>query len=134
MIFNFRVYLIAVICALLSPAAQAVVGVKLVCDAPVFEFGRVDQSAVITNVFILKNAGDLSFVMQSIITSCDCTTASIDRRTIGPGESAKITAVFTAAGRNGIQKRRITLTPADGAAAPVIFYMEGFVETPAVSN
>ncbi|MFA5688871.1 MAG: DUF1573 domain-containing protein [Kiritimatiellales bacterium] len=114
--------------------ARAVQGVKLICAAPVFDFGTVNQTAVVTNVFVIKNAGDLSFALQSLQSSCSCTAVKIDRRMIGPGESASVTAVFTAAGRSGLQKRTIQLISADPAVPPFTLYVEGFVETTPVSD
>ena len=107
---------------------NAVTGPKLVCDAPIYQFGRVNQSAVVTNVFTFRNEGDTTFVAGMPRTSCSCTKVRISKRMIGPGESAELTAVFTAAGRAGEQKKVIYLPPSDSDVPVIKFYIQGFVE------
>jgi hypothetical protein len=109
-------------------------GVRLVCDEPVYEFGTLDQSSVVTNVFKVCNKGDVSFVLKYIRTSCSCTRARSDRRIIGPGETAEIRAVYTAARRRGPQKKAVKLISAQTGDPALMLYMEGFVEPPAESR
>jgi hypothetical protein len=113
---------------------KSVEGVKLVCDRPVFNFGTVGQSAVVTNVFTIRNAGDVSFVLHHVQTTCSCTAGKLDKRIIGPGETARLTAVYTAARRKGPQQKKILLIPVDGREPACTLYMEGFVEPPADSD
>jgi hypothetical protein len=107
---------------------------KLVCDAPVYEFGRVDQSVVITNVFIIRNDGDTTFVAGMPRATCGCTQVRLSKRMIGPGETAELTAVFTAVRRSGEQKKIIYLPSFDSEDPVLKFYMQGFVEPSAQSN
>ncbi len=114
--------------------AGAVEGPKLVCDTPVYKFGQVDQSAVITNIFTVRNEGDLTFVLKSVQTACNCTKGWVDSRMISPGETAELTVVFTAARRKGPQKKSLKLIPAGSDEPTLTFYMEGFVEPVADSH
>ncbi|MFA6172617.1 MAG: DUF1573 domain-containing protein [Kiritimatiellales bacterium] len=116
---------------ILPTVGSAVTGPKLVCDAPVYQFGRVDQSAVVTNVFTVRNEGDTTFIAGLARTTCSCTKARISKRMIGPGETAELTAVFTAVRRSGEQKKTIYLLPYESETPAVTFYLEGFVEPPA---
>jgi len=109
-------------------AGSAGTGPKLVCDAPMYQFGRVNQSAVVTNVFTFRNEGDTTFVAGMPRTSCSCTNVRINKRMIGPGETAELSAVFTAARRSGEQKKTIYLPPYESETPAITFYMEGFVE------
>jgi len=119
----------------LSPSIGAAIeGVHLVCDEPVYHFGRVTQSAVITHIFTIRNEGDLSFMLRYVRASCGCTKGSLDQRVIGPGETAKLTAVFRAARRKGPQKKRLTLIARNSDKPAISFYMEGFVEPSANSH
>lgn len=119
---------------LLPLAAGAADGPKLVCDRPAFRFGTVEPSAVVAHVFTVRNEGNLTFFAGSVQTGCSCTAGRLDRRSIPPGETAELTAVFTAAGRKGLQKQRLRLYSA-GEEEPVLtFYMEGLVESPARSH
>jgi hypothetical protein len=107
---------------------------KLVCDEPVFDFGRIDPSAVITNVFTLRNEGNLTFVMKYVRTSCSCTQARMNKWVIGPGETARLTAVYTAARRRGPQKKALMVMGKDGEEPALILYLKGFVEPPVESD
>lgn len=109
---------------------KAVEGYKLVCDEPVYNFGHIDQSVVVTNVFTIRNAGDLTFPLKFIHTSCGCTKGRLDNRMIGPGETAKLTAVFTAARRKGVQKKSLRVMPMHSASPAIVLYLEGFVDVP----
>jgi hypothetical protein len=106
---------------------KAVEGARLVCDAPVCNFGQVDQSAVVTNVFVVRNEGDLTFSAGLPRTTCSCTKATINKRMIEPGETAELTAVFTAARRMGEQRKSIVLPPSDSDTPALLFHMQGFV-------
>ncbi len=108
---------------------KTVEGYKLVCDEPVYQFGRVGQSAVITNVFTVRNEGDLSFMLKYVHTSCSCTRGRMDKRIIGPGETARLTAVYKAIRRKGIQKKSLKLIPLHSDESVLTLYMEGFVES-----
>jgi len=110
--------------------AGAVEGPKLVCDEPVFNFGTVDQSAVITHVFTVRNVGDLTYEHKYVRASCGCTRGRLVPRRVAPGETAELTVVFTARRRRGPQKKTVRLIPLDSAAEIHVFYMEGFVEPP----
>ena len=118
------------ILVLLFPmVGTSVEGIRLVCDKPVYDFGRVDQSAVITNVFMVRNEGDLTYVNKYVQTSCGCTRGRLRPRMIGPGETAKLTAVYKAVRRKGTQKKSLKLIPLNSNEPTLVFYMEGFVET-----
>lgn len=109
---------------------KAVEGYKLVCDEPVFNFGTVDQTAVITNVFLIRNEGDLTYVHKYVHTSCGCTKGQLEKRMIGPGETVKLTAVYQAKNRSGKQKKALRLIPMDSAEPALVLYLEGLVEVP----
>ncbi len=109
---------------------KAVEGYRLVCDEPVYRFGTVDQSAVITNVFTIRNEGDLSFMLKYVHTSCGCTRGRMDKRVIDPGESVELTAVYKAIRRKGTQKKSIKIIPIHSDKPALTLYMEGFVEIP----
>ncbi len=119
---------------LLLPAGRVAAGPKLVCDTPAFQFGRVAQSAVVTNVFLIRNEGDTTFVAGMPRATCGCTKVRLDKRMIGPGETAGLTAVFTAERRSGEQRKAIYLPSSDSEVPAAVFYMQGFVEPPAESH
>jgi hypothetical protein len=82
-----------------------------------FDFGNISADPV-TTTFAVNNHGNRSLQIESITTSCGCTTAEISRQTIGPGESAKLTVNFdpqTHAGAVGDFLRSVYLRTNDPA-------------------
>jgi len=67
---NWKLVLPVFLLLIFPMVGNAVEGVRLVCDEPVYNFGHVTQSAVITNVFTVRNEGDLSFMLKYVHTSC----------------------------------------------------------------
>jgi hypothetical protein len=128
---KYRLLLLVLVFPMLG---NAVNGPKLVCDKPEYNFGNVTQSAVVTNVFILRNEGDTTFVAGMPRTACSCTQVRLSKRMIGPGETAELTAVFTAARRVGEQRKSIYLPPSDSDDPALILCLQGFVEKPAESH
>lgn len=121
--------------ALLFPVfGHAAEGYKLVCDQPVFNFGTVDQSAVITNVFTIRNDGDMTYPHKYIRTSCGCTRAKIGTRMIGPGETAEVTVVYKAAGRKGKQRKKLWVIPMNDNKPALELMLKGLVSTNAVTS
>jgi hypothetical protein len=103
---------------------------KLVCDKPEFNFGTVNQSAVITNVFTVRNDGELTFPYKYLRTSCGCTKGRISKRMIGPGETAEVSVVFKAAGRKGEQDKKILIVPMNSDLPALVLTMKGEVKVP----
>jgi len=61
------------------------------------DFGTIKQSqGVVETKFPVINNGTETVVIKSLPASCACTTASIDKKSIAPGESAMITVKFDA--------------------------------------
>ncbi len=60
-----------------------------------YDFGIVKQSRGIVSVdFEVINNGSEKVIVSSLPTSCACTSAKIDKKTINPGEKAVITVSF----------------------------------------
>jgi len=56
-----------------------------------------------------KNVGNVSIEITSIKTSCDCTTATHDKKIYKPGDSGEIRATFTIGSRIGKQRKTINV-------------------------
>jgi hypothetical protein len=103
---------------------------RLVCDEPVYDFGRVDQTAVITNVFTIRNEGVMTFPLKYIHASCGCTRGRMSTRMLEPGKTAEVTAIYKAARRSGPQKKALRLISTTSEYPALTLYLTGFVETP----
>lgn len=95
-----------------DPAAH-IPAPQLVCDAPDFDFGTIDNSQTVEHTYVLRNTGDLSLEITQARPSCGCTVASISERTVAPGAESRITARLSLAGRQGPQHKVITVESND---------------------
>ncbi len=76
------------------PDTVAFIGPRLHFDAPVFDFGQVEQGEKVTHAFRFTNQGNRDLHVQSVKTSCGCTAAVIAADTIPPGTEGSIEATF----------------------------------------
>ena len=68
-----------------NPDTAAFIGPRMQVDAPVFDFGQVEQGEQVTHDFRFTNQGNRDLRVQSVKTSCGCTAAVIAADTIPPG-------------------------------------------------
>lgn len=69
-------------------------GTPQVTVSPVdYDFGQIGPDPV-TTTFVVSNQGNGQLQIESVTTSCGCTTAEISRQTIIPGESTNLTVNF----------------------------------------
>ena len=86
-----------------------------------YDFGQIGPDPV-TTVFTVHNEGDGPLQIESVSTSCGCTTAQMSAQTIAPGESASLTVTFdpqTHAGAFGQFMRFVYLRTNDPATPEV---------------
>jgi hypothetical protein len=60
--------------------------------------------------FPFTNTSDKPVTIQSVVPSCDCTTAELKKKTFAPGEKGQIDVVFNVADSKGPQFKTITVT------------------------
>jgi hypothetical protein len=102
---------------------------RIVCDQPTFDFGSRDASEVVEHTFTLKNSGTTDLVISAIRPACGCTAAELTQSTIPPGESAKLSAKLTLAGRNGQVQKPILIESNDPANPALQLVMKGVIGT-----
>lgn len=78
-------------------------------DKTVFDFGTVEEGAVVDVEYTVTNPGKTDLVILKASPSCGCTVPSWPKEPIKPGESAKVLAKFNSAGRAGKANKNITL-------------------------
>jgi hypothetical protein len=88
-------------------------GPKLLVLPTEHEFGKINQGDKVTHVFVLTNNGGDLLVIENVQASCGCTAATPEKNELAPGESTNLEVVFNSAGRNGAQKKNITIKSND---------------------
>ncbi len=96
-------------------------------DGTTFDFGTTSPDKVIEHAFILTNAGKTNLYIRKVGASCGCTAVQPAKTTIAPGESTQIKAVFNPAGRDGNQKKAITVITNDPKRSKTILWLNGVV-------
>ena len=75
----------------------------------------VQSGSLVSHSFVLSNAGDETLSIESVRTSCGCTTAALAKRDLAPSESVSVDAVVNTTGFRGTVTRTITVSSNDPA-------------------
>lgn len=86
---------------------------KIVCDEPVFDFGEKDSEEKVLHDFIVRNTGDATLEIKNVRTSCGCTVAQPENKSLKPGEQTKIATTLTLKGRQGVTSKTVTVESND---------------------
>jgi hypothetical protein len=110
---------------------------RIFCKETTFDFGSKDSSEIVDHTFVLKNTGNSDLVITAVRPACGCTAAELTQSTIPPGESAKLSAKLTLAGRSGEVQKPILIESNDPANPALQLVMQGtvvneFTVTPSV--
>ena len=71
-------------------------GAKISVEPAQFDFGDVIVGEIVTRDLRVTNTGSGTLVIESISTSCGCTTAAVDQTQIPAGESTLLHITFDA--------------------------------------
>ena len=72
--------------------------------------GTVTEGGVLKINYRFRNSGAKPLVIQNVQPGCGCTVADYPKQPIAPGQEGEITAEFDTKGREGVQKKNITVT------------------------
>ena len=75
---------------------EALALTQLVPDQEEYDMGIVAENETKKQKVLLKNTGDVPFVIKGITTSCDCTTAEYDWKEIAPDEQKEMVVSYKA--------------------------------------
>ena len=78
-------------------------------DQTDFDFGTVDEGAVVEAKFVVTNPGKSDLMITKVQPSCGCTVPVWPKEPIKPGESAEVLAKFNTAGKTNRQSKTLTL-------------------------
>jgi hypothetical protein len=59
-----------------------------------FDFGTVPNNRPVSEVFQVRNVGQGILEITGVSTSCGCTTAEVDARSLAPGEATGLTVTY----------------------------------------
>lgn len=82
-----RIILLFILLAMLLTACAGT-GPQIEPETNEFDFGVVVNGVIIEKDLTIRNTGEVDLVVETVTTTCGCTTASLDAMTIPAGESA----------------------------------------------
>jgi hypothetical protein len=82
------------------------------------EFGRIGPNRVDTTV-VIANRGTDTLTVERLATSCGCTTAPFERRTLAPGESVRVAVSVDARHKNNEVRTSVSVLSSDATAPSV---------------
>ena len=94
--------------------AQKRINEALECSWLEYDFGNVSRGEMIDCVLSLKNVTESSIIVKHVITSCNCISASAEKRVIGVNETISIRIEFrTAEKKPGECVQSVTVITSD---------------------
>ena len=99
----------------------------ILIDTEEYNFGQCTEGDVINHDFTLTNIGKSPLVIHKVKTSCGCTTSSLEKDTLAPGESTKIKVRFSTAAKRGGQAKEINIITNDPDQPKVTMRVMGHV-------
>jgi rhodanese-related sulfurtransferase len=111
----------AVVVGAIASAAPAIQ-----VDDPVFTT-NVQSDSQVSHTFRLSNAGDEVLSIQSVHTSCGCTTAALTTSELGPGDSVDLEVLINTEGFSGTVTRTVWVKSNDPTTPELTLTLEMIV-------
>ena len=118
---------LSLIGAALSTSATEIAAPQIQCQEATYDFGSRDASESVEHTFILKNTGSADLEIKKVQPACGCTTAELEKNIIPPGDSAKIAAKLSLAGRSGEVQKPINIESNDLTNPTLQLLIKGIV-------
>jgi len=82
-------------------SANAVASGILTADTLAFDAGQVLEGQIVLHTYTLANSGDAVLTITNVSSSCGCTTTSLAKNVLAPGESVPLEARFKSSSFGG---------------------------------
>jgi len=102
---------------------------RVAVDAPVHDFGAVEQGDVVEHVFRLHNAGSVPLRIDHVKSTCACTVGVATGEEVRPGDEAWVTVRLDTGRLAGRTTKTVTLYTNDPAAPTLGVTLTGQVLT-----
>jgi hypothetical protein len=123
----FTLILFTLLLAACAPQAPTIV------VTATYDFGPVVKGEIATAELPVTNSGSAPLVIESVSTSCGCTTATLSAMTIDPGQEAILSVAYDTAAHEsdmGLMERTVFLATNDEANGDVMIRLTALVELP----
>jgi hypothetical protein len=104
-------------------------GAGLFAEAPVFNFGMVEQRSPIAHQFALRNTTRAYIRIDQVNSSCGCTTVSAEGRLVAPGQLAWVPVWVDTTNLVGKTTKTVSIRTSDPRTPVVLLAVTGTVLT-----
>jgi hypothetical protein len=112
-----------------ASSENAAAAPKIEFEEKSHDFGTATEGDRLTHVFIVKNTGNGTLIIDRVSTSCGCTAAALKKKEIGPGSQGEIEVTFDTTRRGGDNRKTITVQSNDPANPRMELEIRAKVET-----
>lgn len=98
--------------ALLLHATVGFAAPRIVCDAPVYDFGHADQTEPVVHAFTIWNRGDTTLKIGNLRACCGA-SMTMEAKTIAPGSNTQCRVTLSLNNRRGKQDKRFFIASND---------------------
>ena len=81
----------------------------LVFDTLIHDFGTIIEGEQVVGYFDYRNEGGQDLLITNVEATCGCTIPNWSREPLEPGGKETLELIFDASGRNGEQRKQITV-------------------------
>ena len=101
---------------------------QLTWDKTEQTFNATPEDGAVVAKYKFTNTGSQPIKIQSVLTSCGCTTAALAKNEYAPGESGEIEAKFTFSGHTGSQYKRIMVSTSAAPGQPTTLKLNVYIQ------
>lgn len=107
--------------------AMAAAAPRIVVEPASFNFGTVKAGRVVQKEFVVRNHGRAELLIDSLVSSCGCTAALTESKTVKPGGSTPLRVTLTAPAKEGRLLKSVLIKSNDPARAALEVKIEAQV-------
>lgn len=82
---------------------------RIAFEEETYDFGEVDEGAVVEHTFRFTNTGKAPLLISSARSTCGCTVPEWPREPIAPGQGGEIQVKFNTSGKKNKQTKPVTI-------------------------
>jgi Protein of unknown function (DUF1573) len=116
-------FLVFVFCLCVNSALA-----QLTWDKTEQSFDATPQDKSVVARYRFTNTGNETIHIQSVLTSCGCTSAALSKTWYAPGESGEIAVNFLFAGRTGRLTKSIMVSTSAAPGQPIVLKLHVYVQ------
>ena len=110
-----------------APAPAAARAPRIAVEPAAFDFGHLRPGHRVQRQFVVKNFGSAELEISGVSTTCGCTAALLDRKTIKPGRAATLRVTFDTRDDKGKVARSVLIESNDPARPKLELKLEATV-------